>query len=68
MKWITGLQGHSSRGEPADANFRALQIGKNADVPPLMLRLTTNVLRYQCMIRLGTVTEVQPKHIHPRAE
>ena len=44
----------------------ACRSARMPDVPPLMLRLTTNVLRHQRMIRLGTVTEVQPKHIHPR--
>ena len=45
--------------------FSDLADRENADVPPLMTRLATDVLCHQCMIRLSTVTEVQPKHPTP---
>ena len=49
--------------KPPNAYFGPLQIGENANVTPVVARLSTNVLGNKRVISLYPVTEIETKHI-----
>ena len=68
LEGVAGLQHHGAFREAADPNLGTLQVRQNAYVPTVMSCLTPDVLRDLCVIGLGAMTEIQPEHVHPRAQ
>ena len=58
-----GRQLDRSVGEPADSEFRTLQIGKDRDRPPCFLLELTNDTVARLMILMRAIAEVRAKRI-----